>query len=202
MSVVYLPEGASRARIREAERARANRQEIVRELSGGRISRRDLVKWGRCTSAGLHAPIGGLNPFVHEESAAVGPTGLPPSPLFGAQAFSQPMPRFDVLQRKAVSSLDPAPTAYSNQTQQVVDPLLGGGTGPIEGRPPGAVWAHQGFDRYPPAVAYEVSQAGARSNTTYNPGVSSALNSGINAAAEMPLTFQPSLPVQAPNTVW
>src|SRR5258705_2908800 len=143
-----------------------------------------------------------LNPFVSEGSARVGPPGMPPSPLLGAAAFSQPMPRFDVLQRKAASSLDPAPTAYSNQTQQVVDPLLGGGMGPVEGRPPGAVWAHQAFDHYPPAVAYEVSQAGARSNTTYNPGVSSALNSGIDAAAPMPLTFHPSLPVQAPNSVW
>src|SRR5258705_2758693 len=112
------------------------------------------------------------------------------------------MPRFDVLQPQAVSSLNPAPTAYSNQTQQVVDPLLGGGTGPIEGRPPGSVWAHQAFDRCYPAVAYEVSQACAQANIAYTPGVSSALNSGINAAASMPLVFHPSLPVQDPNSVW
>jgi FtsP/CotA-like multicopper oxidase with cupredoxin domain len=198
----YLPSNASKARLRDAERARQNRQEIVRELSWGRVSRRDLVKWGLFTSAGLLAPIGGLNPFVHEASAAVGPTGLPPSPLFGVSAFSQAMPRFDVLQRQAVSSLNPFPTAYSNQTQMVVDPLLGGGTGPIEGRPPGSVWAHQAFDHYPPAVAYEVTQRGARSNTVYNPGVSSALNSGINAGAEMPLKFHPSLPTQDENAVW
>jgi FtsP/CotA-like multicopper oxidase with cupredoxin domain len=201
-SPFYLPANASKARLRDAERARRNRQEIVRELSWGRVSRRDLVKWGLFTSAGLLAPIGGLNPFVSEASAAVGPTGLPPSPLFGAAAFSQPMPRFDVLPRKDPASLNPLPTAYSNQTQMVVDPLLGGGTGPIEGRPPGSVWAHQAYDRYYPAIAYEVSTAGARSNTTYNPGVPSALNSGINAAAEMPLVFHPAMPVQDPDAVW
>ena len=199
---LYLPANASKARLRDAERARRNRQEIVRELSWGRVSRRDLVKWGLFTSAGLLAPIGGLNPFVSQASAAVGPTGLPPSPLFGVGAFTQPMPRFDVLQRKDPASLSPLPTAMSNQTQMVVDPLLGGGTGPIEGRPPGEVWAHQAFDRYPPAVAYEVTQRGARANTTYNPGVSSALNSGINPGAAMPLKFHPSLPVQDPNAVW
>jgi len=45
----------------------------VRELSWGRVSRRDLIRWGLVTSAGLLAPIGGLNPFVSEASAAVGP---------------------------------------------------------------------------------------------------------------------------------
>jgi len=198
----YMPSNASKARLRDAERARRNRQEIVRDLSWGRVSRRDLVKWGLFTSAGLLAPIGGLNPFVSQASAAVGPTGMPPSPLFGAQPFSQAMPRFDVLPRKPVSSLNPAPTAYSNQTQMAVDPLLGGGTGPIEGRPPGSVWAHQGYAMCPPGVAYEVTQRGARNNTTYNPGVPSSLNSGINAAASMPLTFHPSMPVQSPDAVW
>ena len=201
-NAIYLPANASKARLREAERARRNRVEIVRELSWGRISRRDLVKWGLFTSAGLLAPIGGLNPFVQEASAAVGPTGLPPSPLFGVPAFSQAMPRFDVLPRRAVSSLTPAPTAFSNQTQLVVDPLLGGGMGPIEGRPPGSVWAHQGFDTHPPAIAYEVTQRGARSNTTYNPGVPSSLNSGITASAAMPLKFHTSWATQDPNAVW
>jgi len=42
----------------------------------------------RARSAGLLAPIGGLNPFVKSASAAIGPTGAPPSPLFGATPFS------------------------------------------------------------------------------------------------------------------
>ena len=102
MSRIYLPWNASKARLRDAERARQNRAEIVRELSWGRVSRRDLLKMGLITSAGLLAPIGGLNPFVATGSAASGtglgiPTGAPPSPLFGVQPFTQPMPRFDVL---------------------------------------------------------------------------------------------------------
>src|SRR5437660_1822703 len=173
MSTSYLPRNASRARLREAENARQNRAEIVKALSHGQVSRRELVKWGLFTAAGLLAPISGLNPFVGSARASGGsidtiPTGAPPSPLFGVQPFSQPMPRFDVLARNAVSTLNPAPTAQANQTQQAVDPALGGGFGPIEGRPPGSIWAHQRFSQFPPQVAIEVSQGQATANTTYN----------------------------------
>src|SRR5437588_5216148 len=104
MSTSYLPRNASRARLREAEDARKNRAEIVKALSHGQVSRRELVKWGLFTTAGILAPIGGLNPFIQSAHASgnVGngiPTGAPPSPLFGVQAFSAPMPRFDVIAR-------------------------------------------------------------------------------------------------------
>ena len=208
MSTFYLPRNASKARIREAENARKNRAEIVKALSHGQVSRRELVKWGIFTSAGLLAPIGGLNPFVRSAGAqTILPlsstvTGLPPSPTFGVADFSTPMPRFDVLPRLAVSSLSPAPTAQSNQTQQPVPAVLGGGTGPIEGRPPGAIWAHQQFNLLPPQVAMEVSQAQAQTNTIYDPGVPSSLNSGINPADPIPLKFHPGFPTQDPNSVW
>src|SRR6185295_17237679 len=107
MSRIYLPWNASKARQRDAERARQNRLEIVRELSWGRVSRRDLIKWGLFTSAGMLAPIGGLNPFVGNASGqAFGEsTGTPRSPLFDAKPFTQPMPRFDVLRRRQPSEL-------------------------------------------------------------------------------------------------
>ena len=134
------------------------------------------------------------------------PTGLPASPLFGVQPFTQPMPRLDLLARNAVSTLSPAPTAEANTTQQVLNPALEGvrpgDTGPIEGRPPGPIWAHQAFNQFFPQVAIEVTELGARTNTTYNPGVPSSLNSGINPAAPIPPRFHPSLPDQGPNAVW
>src|SRR5688572_16202662 len=154
MSRIYLPRNASNARIREARDARRNRAEIVRELSWGRVSRRDLLRWGLLTGAGMLAPIRGLNPFVKSAHAQEA-SGVPLSPLFGVSPFTDPMPRFDVLTRNAVSCLTPAPTAQSNETLQAVDPKLGGGLGPIEGRPPGSVWAHQRYDEMPPAVAVE-----------------------------------------------
>lgn len=208
MSRIYLPGNASKARVREAEHARKNRAEIVRELSWGRVSRRDLIRMGLFTGAGLLAPIRGLNPFV---SSAHASTGLPRSPLFGVQPFTQPMCRFDVLARNparfenetVISCLDPAPTAEANTTQQRVHLALGGGSGPIEGRPPGPVWAHQRFKEFPPAVVVEAWQAQATTNFHYNPEVSPSLNSGIEPSIQgMPCRFHPGLPIQNPNTVW
>src|SRR5436853_573309 len=114
MSRIYLPWNASKARLRDAEHARRNRAEIVRELSWGRISRRDLFKWGLLTGAGMLAPIGGLNPFVASVKA----------------------------------------------------------------------------------------QALATTNYIYNPGVSSMLNSGIDARQGLPLRFHPHWPTQNPTSVW
>jgi hypothetical protein len=201
----FLPENASKARIREAENARRNRLEIVKAHSQGQVSRRDLMKWGLITTGGLLAPIHGLNPFVSSAYASI-PTGANPSPLFGAQPFTQPMPRFDLLPRRQVGrqgGLNPAPTRLSNQTQQPVPPVLGGGTGPIEGRPPGETWAHQLFNQFPPQISIEATQKGNTGpNTTYNPGVPSSLNSGINPATPIPLKFHPNMPTQALNSVW
>jgi manganese oxidase len=192
------------------------------EQTSPQTSRREVMKWGLLTTA-VAAPFVSLSPFVRYAFGAQPldgggggggggggstgvPTNLPPSPTFGITAFSQPMPRFDVLPRNPVSTLSPAPTAQSNQTQQPVDPNLVGGktglTGPIEGRPPGPIWAHQLFSTMPPQVAIEVTTQGARANTAYNPGVSSSLNSGINPAVPFPAAFHPNFPVQQPNSAW
>jgi hypothetical protein len=140
--------------------------------------------------------------FVRDAAADSVPTGLPASPTFGITKFSQPLPRFDVLRSQPVSSLVPAPTAEANTTQQPVDPALGGGSGPIEGRPPGPIWAHQDFTRFPPKVAYDVTMEGAKVNNTYNPGVPASLNSGINPANPVRPTFHPGLPDQGPLAAW
>jgi manganese oxidase len=214
---IWLTPNADRRRLRDAENARKNREEITRAISHGQISRRDLVRWGLFSSAGLLMPIGGLSPYVRAQTSTSSfssgsnncsqiPTGLNPSPLFSQSPFTQPMPRFDVLARNAVSTLNPAPQAQSNQTQQPVDPALVGGktglTGPIEGRPPGPVWAHQRFAQFPPAVAIEVTTKPVGTNATYNPQVTSDLNSGINPATPFAPKFHPNFPAQNANRVW
>jgi hypothetical protein len=144
---MWLSKKASKRRIREAEIARRNRQEIVRARSIGQISRRDLLKWGLLTAGGALAWKQGLNPFVRSAYADDIPTGLPPSPLFGVLPFTQPMPRPDLLPRYTDPFNrqwwfgKPVPQAEANVTQQLLDPALPGvipgETGPIEGRPPG-----------------------------------------------------------------
>ena len=126
-------------------------------------------------------------------------------PLFNVTEFSQAMPRFDVLPRfPEPGFLDPAPTEQANTTQQPLNTALPGvrpgDTGPIEGRPPGAIWAHQDFATLPPKIAVKVSQEGAKTNTAYNPGVPSAFNSGINPAT--PIPNDPNAAFYGTNTVY
>jgi hypothetical protein len=49
---MYISPKASMARQREAQKARDNRAEIVKALSHGQITRRDLFKWGIFTATG------------------------------------------------------------------------------------------------------------------------------------------------------
>src|SRR6185295_19298944 len=127
MSRFYLPTNASRLRQKAARQAQEERRGIIKALSHKQVSRRDLIRMGLFTGAGMLAPIGGLNPFVRNASAS---TGMPRSPLFGAKPFTQPMPRFDVLARNTPDCLTPGCQAESNQTSIAVDPRLGGGFGP------------------------------------------------------------------------
>ena len=210
----FLSEKASKARLREAENARKNRAEIVKAYSQGKVTRRELVKWGLITTGGLLAPIHGLNPFVNSAYGAVAPA-RPPSAtprqrwqrnshrratqpeISVCSHFSAPMPRFDVIPRGTNplgGDLTPVPQAQANQTQQPVDPALGGGTGPIEGRPPGPIWAHQRFGQFTPQISIEMSQAQATTNTVYNPGVASQFNSGINPATPDPAEVPSRIP--------
>ncbi|HYU46937.1 MAG TPA: multicopper oxidase domain-containing protein [Terriglobales bacterium] len=227
---MYLNKNASGRRLKEAENARKNRTEIVKALSLGQVTRRDLIKMGLFTGAGLLMPLGGLNPFVGSARADGGsgiPTGLPPSPLFGVPPFSQVMPRFDVLHRKAYASglnvMDPLPIsgwvgagpdpqAAANTTPQLLDAAYGlpdGSTGPIEGRPGGPIWAHQLFAQMPPKVVVEASQMGATVNNVYDPGASirrltttKDLNNNSLIGSSIPPVFHPSLPVQNSNKFW
>ncbi len=204
----FLSNKASKLRIREAENARKNRLEFIKALADGQVTRRELIKWGIFTAGGFLAWKHGLNPFVSSAYADSIPTGFPRSPLFGVQAFTQPMPRFDVLPRNPnpFTFLTPAPTKEANTTQQLLNTALEGvtpgDTGPIEGRPPGPIWAHQRFDTLPPQIAVEVSTEGAKVNTVYNPQVPSSLNSGIDPTQGFHPRFHPGLPDQGPLALW
>ena len=206
MGGIYLPAKASRARLKEAAAARENRHEIVRALSWGHVSRRDLLKYGLFTGAGLLAPIRGLNPFmssVYATSSSDIPTGIPASPMADVKPFTQPMLRFDVLPRlRFPGNLSPLPTLEANTTKQTLNPMLGTGKGPIEGRPPGPMWAHQGFTRFPPKIAIEVTQEGAKDNTAYFPGCDPIQNSRVDPTVSCRPCFHPDLPVQDPETLW
>ena len=199
----YLSRFAPRERLREAQKARDNRAEIVKALSIGQISRRDLYKWGLLTFGGL-ALKNGLSPFASSAFADGVPTGTPPSPLFNAQKFTQPMPRLGLRQPftlTRIPSADPAsagdaafPAAlgerpsrrlsyHTDFTANPSDPQFRNpitGRGPIEGRPPGEVFAHQRWNEFFPQVGYIQSVGPIAPNSR----------------------FHPNFPAQAPNSVW
>src|SRR5260221_7680494 len=95
----FLSENSSKTRLRDAQNARNNRAEILKAYSHGKVSRRDLVKWGLITAGGALAPIGGLNPFVpsaRRQGPPVNPfadarggipTRMQPNPNLCAQPF-------------------------------------------------------------------------------------------------------------------
>jgi FtsP/CotA-like multicopper oxidase with cupredoxin domain len=203
--MLYLPRNASRGRLREAQRARDNRAEIVKALSHGQITRRDLYKWGIFGVTGALALKNGLSPFARSAFADSSvPTGTPPSPLFGAQKFYQPMPR---LALQTPIPMDPAPSQYdpgetaavfrdtpgelpaqrlsyhTNFTANPADPRFRNpvtNRGPIEGRPPGEFFAQQRWSEFFPKVGYISSWAPIAPNSK----------------------FDPSFPAQEPNSVW
>jgi FtsP/CotA-like multicopper oxidase with cupredoxin domain len=204
---MYLPKNASRIREREAQKARDNRAEIVRALSQGQITRRDLVKWGIFTVAGTLALKNGLSPFARSAFADV-PTGTPRSPLFGVARFSQRMPRLrlqtplPLVRNAGGEAVFPAGLGHNNAKRlsyhedfnRYVDPVTRlpvpasqnpfrnplTNRGPMEGRPPGEFFAFQRWDEFFPKVGYVQSLGPCAPGTRFHPG----------------------FPDQNPNSVW
>ena len=201
---IFLSKKASPARVREAENARKNRLEILKALSTGQITRRDLYKWGIFTVAGALALKHGLSPFAPSAFAQV-PTGTPRSPLFNATKFSQRMPRLalqtpipltqsgtglDAVANFPAALNEPAAKRLSYHTDfnnaggngNPQNPFRNPRTnrGPMEGRPFGEVFAHQRWNEFFPKVGYIMSLSPIAPNTRFHPN------------------FQP----QNPNSVW
>jgi len=198
---MYLTGKESRMRLREAQRARENRAEIVKARSLGEITRRDLIRWGIVTASGALALKNGLSPFARSALAAV-PTGTPRSPLFGASKFTQRMPRLRAetstpMTRNADGEgVYPAAEGYDNAKRMSYHNDYNGWTGgppnanpfrnlttnrgPKEGRPPGDWFAHQRWDDYFPKVGCGMSW------TQCAPGTK----------------FHPNFPDQNPDSVW
>lgn len=168
--------------------------------------------------------------------------GVHPIPTGPTQAKVMPLPvgdathticqaRPDGLAMDAflAAPLWPAPTREANVTlpnqwASLVQPCVAGipvgFTGVAEGRPPGINYAHQRWDEFPPAVAFQTAQGQARAGTgrldvdqshgfalgefalgglyhnTAGVPATEGTNAGINVA------LHPGLPIQDPLSVW
>jgi len=128
--MVYISK-RNRRREKDAEIAAKNR----RELTAAGFKRRDLLKMGLLTSAGMLIPKKGLSahPLTSAGYVYDGPNSPPTTP------FVDNMPRLQVLQ--PVAALNPAPTIAPN-------------TAAGESR----TVSHQAFAQFPPQRFYEISQ--------------------------------------------
>ena len=110
--MIFLPSSASKKRKREAENARKNRAEIVANRSLGKVTRRELFKWGIFTAGGFIAAKNGLSPFASSAFAGEIPTGTPLSPFPRRDAagtiidlpYVQPLLRLHNLTRHPLTS--------------------------------------------------------------------------------------------------
>ena len=123
----------NRRREKEKQIAANNRRELI----AAGFKRRDLLKMGLLTSAGMLIPKKGLSAHPRTRSGLVLDDDEPNSP--GTTPFQENMPRLPVLQ--PVPALYPAPQKVPN-------------TGAGEAR----TVDHQAFDQFPPLRYYEMSQ--------------------------------------------
>jgi FtsP/CotA-like multicopper oxidase with cupredoxin domain len=188
---MYLPFTESKRRQSEAQNARNNRAEIVKALSTGQVSRRELMKWGILTATGALANINGLSPFASSAYARTEPTGVPPSPIFGVLPFTQRLTRLDLQEPIPLTpivrggEIDVAFPAGSGELagrrmSYHTDYTMSGGQlygntltgrGPLEGRPPGAYFAHQRWAEYLPQKAFIMSLTSTGPNWGFHPGL-------------------------------
>jgi FtsP/CotA-like multicopper oxidase with cupredoxin domain len=209
---MFISKDACRIRQIEAQNARNNRAEITKALSVGEVTRRDLFKWGIFTVGGSLALKNGLSQFATSAYATV-PTGTPRSPVFGATKFSQPLNRLRVqkprtiyrsVEGHAIFDESEGPnerpghrlsyhTDFSEDptNSEFINPRTG--RGPIEGRPPGELFAHQRWEEYFPKVGYVMSLAEMASYCKYHPRMapqtankSWCMGAGNTSYGEMP----------------
>jgi FtsP/CotA-like multicopper oxidase with cupredoxin domain len=212
---MFISKLASRIRQSEAQNARNNRAEIVQALSQGEITRRDLIKWGIFTSTGALALKNGLSPFASSAFAGSIPTGTPRSVINGAQKFTQPLSRLhqmkphqmrrtaeghaafpDYMNERPAKRLSyhtdyTQEVARGNESNEFRNPLTG--RGPIEGRPPGEIFAHQRWDEYFPKAGYVMSLANMSDTCRFHPRMEKqddnkvwCYGEGANARGDMP----------------
>jgi FtsP/CotA-like multicopper oxidase with cupredoxin domain len=194
---MYISYSESKARQREAQKARDNRAEIVKALSIGEITRRDLFRWGIFTSFGTLALKNGLSPFAKSAYASV-PTGVPRSPLQNIGKFTQQLNRLYLQKPHKLTRSAEGHALFPNYMGErpakrmsyhtdfsadpgnpdFINPLTG--RGPIEGRPPGEIFAHQRWNEYFPKAGYIMSLSDMSTTCRFHPGI----------------------PQQEPNKVW
>jgi FtsP/CotA-like multicopper oxidase with cupredoxin domain len=133
-------EKVSKTRHKEMQNAAKNRRELI---AGGCYTRRELMKLGLITSAGMLVAKSGLS--ARSLSRSVLPTMQAASPII--TPFIDPLRILSV--KQPVASLTPTPTVCPNLAINPANGL------PFEGR----TICHQAFNQFLPQKLYSISQA-------------------------------------------
>ncbi len=135
-------ERVSRARYKEMLAAARNRRDLI---ASGNFTRRELLKMGLITSAGMLMPIRGLSARAVGGNVCARPDNEPCSPR--TIPFVEPMPIIPI-KRPLSGPPSPMPTVAPNTA---INPATGL---PFEGR----THDHQALNIFPPALYYSISQ--------------------------------------------
>ena len=162
----------------------------------------------------------GLSPFANSAYGAI-PTGTPPSPLFGAQRYTQPFRRLQLNPSYPLTSeivngktevCFPAAMNMANgrgrSYHEEYNILKQGGMpdaqnpyanpltkrGPGEGRPPGPYFAHQRWDEYLPKVGHLMSIGQIAPGQSFHPNFPAALPNAVWTFGSGGLGTQGTLP--------
>jgi FtsP/CotA-like multicopper oxidase with cupredoxin domain len=167
-----------RKREKDKQTAAKNRRELV----AAGFKRRDLMKMGLLTGAGMLIPKVGLS--AHPLTSAGFRDDDPDSPP--TASFVEDMPRLQVLQ--------PVPTLTGPPPQAAPNTNINPATGlPFEGR----TVAHQAFAQFPPTKLYEMHQQAA--NVLMSPSLPAQPIWGFNGITPGPLIVANYSPLGTPN---
>lgn len=122
---------------RKLEKEKLDAAKNRREIIAAQLSRRDLMKMGLLTGAGLLVAKSGLSVRARTAAGSFSGGGMPSSPP--TRPFVQPFTRMTV--KQPVATLNPTPTVVPNS---------------IAGE--GRTVSHQALAQFPPVKFYEVEQ--------------------------------------------
>src|SRR6476661_2961805 len=161
---MYISPKASRIRQREAQRARDNRAEIVKARSLGQVTRRDLIRWGIFTAGGTLVCKNRLS-LQTPVPVTRSPRGSEVDAVWGGGYGGEPNARR--LSYHTDFTADPTDPQFKN-------PITN--RGPMEGRPPGEIFAHQRWEEFFPKEGYVLTLGQIGANECFYPGVFPYLN--------------------------
>jgi len=145
--------------------------------------------------------MGGPQPVRGKRRSTGRSDGSATQPDVRRPAFTQAMPRFDVLQRNDVVVSDADVSGSRQRDAEACGQHAGRRLRSDRRAAAGLGLGASAMSEYPTGVCFQATQAPATTNYRYHPKWPEP-ELGDRSDARMPLRFHPKLPNQNPNSVW